>query len=806
MKYLSTTSLIIGISISSSVGFAQTATDLNEGSTVTPSLTPDNYIFSWWGKLNRFYIIEHSTDLLSPWSHIPAIEPGYDEVAEWGFATNADKFFLRLKYTDDALTGSFYGDDDADGIINGVEMLLGYSAITANGNTDGDLLSDRAEIALGLDPEDNTDAVDGDGDGIVDAIEKIYGLSTSGTTDLDGDSMHDEWELLYHLNLEIDDSALDPDQDGLTHLEEFQEGTNPWAFDTDGDTIPDGLEVANIPDLDPLTAEPIHIRNNYAWKFTTNLTNRFSEFSDRISESSTHSIGLDKDGKVYTWGTNEYGQLGMGSGTANTGDIANPTQSQFADARSVSAGDGTSHIVTLTGTAQAAGENAGGLLGIGNTPFTPSAPVDIPSTVAGLAGKEIFRISGKYLEPSQFSEHREAIVGSSKEIYAWGILAASNYNGPNFTGTPEGAKKNLSDLVSISSGETSGSIGATVALNSSGDVFSWGRNLGYLQLGNTNSNFVTNKSDKYQIATLSPASYANAKLGYGATLGFDGQVSAWGLFRGTNGIAGLSGFYYQIANNQQGTPTIVPSTSDSRAVAIPLMTEADHSLPLEKAGFYLDSGGALWTFYWQTDSLQGDANNATQYGSIRQLQIGFKDPFVAMTEAHEGVYLMTGIGELYKYTPTNGSYTFPYYNSGGQLVSFETYSKPSGDGAFTKVDIPNFYDLVDTNSDGISDLYARFAGLNPDATDSNLDDVSDVVALTNGASPTAWDNDGDTIPNAVEVARGLNPNSKDTDGDGMLDNEELYIIDRYSNYILQTDANSQGPEINLVAPTNATAL
>ncbi len=800
MKYFLTTIPIICASIGSLCS-AQTSTDLNEGSTVTPTLTPDNYIFSWWGNPSRFYVIEHSADLLSPWSHIPAIEPGYGEVAEWGFATNSDKFFLRLKYTDDAV-GSFYGDEDSDGIINGVEILLGYSAITANGNTDGDLLSDRAELALGLDPNDNTDAVDADADGIVDAIERLYGLSTSGTTDLDGDSMDDEWELLYHLNLKVNDGALDPDKDGLTHLEEFQEGTNPWAFDTDGDSIPDGLEVTNS--LDPLDVAPVHTRNNYALKFTSDLTDRFSEFSDRASESSTHSIALDKDGKVYTWGTNEFGQLGMGTGTANTGDVSNPTLSNFADARSVSAGYGTSHIVTPTGTAQAAGENAGGLLGIGSAPLIKPSPVDVPASVSGLSGKEIFRISGKHGPLINFDGHREAIAGSSQEVYAWGVLIASNYNGSNFSGTPSGPKKSLNNLISISSGETSGSLGPTIAVDASGDVFAWGINSTYRGLANSDPSFTTSKSNAYEITSLAPASYANTKFGYGTTLGFDGEISAWGLFRG------LSGLYYNADNNEQGTPIALPNTVDSRAVTIPLMTEVNTGsgiLPIEKVGFYLDHNGSLWRFYWQTDYVQEDGFLVfNQFGNLIQELISHADKFVAMTEAYEGVYLLTANGELRKYRPEFADYTFPIYNTSGQVGFIETSSKPSGDGTFTKIDIPSFYNLVDTNSDGLSDLYARFIGLNPDVTDSNLDGVSDIIALTNGADPTAWDNDGDTIPNAVEIARGLNPNSKDSDGDGMLDSEELYIIDRFSNYILQTDANSQGPEINLVAPTNATAL
>ena len=129
------------------------------------------------------------------------------------------------------------------------------------------MLSDRQEIALGLDPTDSSDAIDSDNDGIVDVYELNYGLSTSGYSDLDGDLMHDEWELMHYLDLATDDGSWDNDNDGRTNLQEFTDGTHPWAFDTDGDTIPDGVEIAN--GLDPLVADSVRTRNNYCLLYTS---------------------------------------------------------------------------------------------------------------------------------------------------------------------------------------------------------------------------------------------------------------------------------------------------------------------------------------------------------------------------------------------------------------------------------------------------------------------------------------------------------------------------------------------------------
>ena len=63
--------------------------------------------------------------------------------------------------------------------------------------------------------------------------------------DQDFDGLKDSWEVLYGLNpADVTRNLhLDEDQDGLTLLEEMQNGTNPFASDTDADGITDGVEV-----------------------------------------------------------------------------------------------------------------------------------------------------------------------------------------------------------------------------------------------------------------------------------------------------------------------------------------------------------------------------------------------------------------------------------------------------------------------------------------------------------------------------------------------------------------------------------
>jgi len=70
--------------------------------------------------------------------------------------------------------------------------------------------------------------------------------------DTDNDGLSDPWELANFGNLDATGEE-DSDNDGLKNFEEQAAGTHPLIFDTDGDLIADGVEVAE--GLDPLVAD-----------------------------------------------------------------------------------------------------------------------------------------------------------------------------------------------------------------------------------------------------------------------------------------------------------------------------------------------------------------------------------------------------------------------------------------------------------------------------------------------------------------------------------------------------------------------
>lgn len=93
-------------------------------------------------------------------------------------------------------------------------------------DSDADGLSDADELRLGTDPT----RADSDGDGISDLVESLMGL----------DPLQFDRPTACHAIIPADH---DTDLDGLGDCEEALLGTDPTLVDTDGDGIPDRLEL-----------------------------------------------------------------------------------------------------------------------------------------------------------------------------------------------------------------------------------------------------------------------------------------------------------------------------------------------------------------------------------------------------------------------------------------------------------------------------------------------------------------------------------------------------------------------------------
>ena len=201
----------------------------------------------------------------------------------------------------------------------GLSFVIGYGTDPLVADTDGDGISDSAEVnTYGSDPT----ATDTDADGLPDAQEAALGTSLNNP-DSDGDGLLDGWEVSNSLNPlsavgndgadgDIDNDTLtniqeqeagsnprnaDTDNDGLSDSDEVEAGTNPALADTDHDGLSDGLEDSI--DTNPLQPDSDSDGMNDGWEYRYGFDPTVNNASDNDPDN---DIGADPDGDGLTNG------------------------------------------------------------------------------------------------------------------------------------------------------------------------------------------------------------------------------------------------------------------------------------------------------------------------------------------------------------------------------------------------------------------------------------------------------------------------------------------------------------------------
>jgi len=216
-----------------------------------------------------------------------------------------------------------------------------------------------------------------------------------------------------------------------------------------------------------------------------------------------HSAAVKSNGTVWTWGDNQFGELGDGS----TIDHHSPEQAlNVSNMVGVACGTGFTLALKSDGTVWAWGHNANGELGDGTTTSTTSAHVvpGLSNIVSVVAGAQCsFALSG------------------NGNVFAWGDNSAGQM-GDNTTTDRHSPQQvsGMTNVIMLSAGQNS-----VMALRSDGLVFAWGSNQNGEAGVGSNGN---NKKLPVQVNTISNVVMIASGVNFSFALDANGVVWAWG--------------------------------------------------------------------------------------------------------------------------------------------------------------------------------------------------------------------------------------------------------------------------------------
>jgi alpha-tubulin suppressor-like RCC1 family protein/cytoskeletal protein CcmA (bactofilin family) len=255
----------------------------------------------------------------------------------------------------------------------------------------------------------------------------------------------------------------------------------------------------------------------------------------KASAGGFHNVLIEDNGSIWSFGDNQYGQLGIGSlltSSASTPTLVPSFTSD--DIVDVSCGHRTTFFLTSTGAVYACGRNLYGQLGDGSMPTDQATPVP----VAFGSGISITAISPGDRH-TLFLDQNGEVWACGEDLYGQlGLTTGTQQNTPvKITATISGKI-----ITEISAGEFHSTF-----LDSTGKLYVCGRNnLGQLGLGTvTNQNIpaiVTSLVDK-KITHISQLSYRN-------TLVHDDRGNVY--------VTGFNG-YGQLGNGSKGTGSTLPA-------------------------------------------------------------------------------------------------------------------------------------------------------------------------------------------------------------------------------------------------------
>lgn len=281
---------------------------------------------------------------------------------------------------------------------------------------------------------------------------------------------------------------------------------------------------------------------------------------NRIYANDNSVYAIDSNGKVWSWGRNDCGQLGIG----NKNNNFTPTQLDGFDNNFVvdlAVGEYSVYAITINGQVYSWGDNTNGQLGIDNYD-TKTSPVKITA----FENTSIASISvGGYSSMSNDRQHTVFAVDRSGKLYGWG----SNKRGMLGDPTPANTKvpsviEGMKDKFVTS--VVQANFGTVWALDINGNVYSWGsNNVGMLGRGvlmgvdDAAPKILNYFSDRGIVIKKVAAGNKTTSV---YAVDSNGNAYSWG-FNG-RGQLGIN-VSFKSGNN---SPTLITSLSDDKIVDI----------------------------------------------------------------------------------------------------------------------------------------------------------------------------------------------------------------------------------------------
>ena len=319
-----------------------------------------------------------------------------------------------------------------------------------------------------------------------------------------------------------------------------------------------------------------------------------------ITAGTNHNMVIGSDGKLYAWGYNDCGQLGNGTLPQSNSPVAvNLPAGVFPTVIAA----GTNHTLAIGNDSKlyAWGNNNVGQLGDGTT-IESTSPIVI-NLLAGVSPTAI----------AAGNDHSLAI-GSDGKLYAWG----DNSRGQLGNGTNVASNTPL--VVNLPAGVSPTAIAAgdyySIAIGNDGKLYAWGFNqIGQLGNGNytsSNSPVVVNLP-----AGVSPTIIA-AGGGHSMAIGNDGKLYAWGF-----------NFYGQLGNGN--------NTSSNMPVVVNLPAGVSPTIIAAGGGHSMTIGNNGKLYAWG-DNSSGQLGNGTTTQSntpvVVNLAAGISPAAIAAGDSH----------------------------------------------------------------------------------------------------------------------------------------------------------------------------